>query len=156
MLDGPYKGYAILSAETIQVKQEDKRMTFRMRGIRDTGDPEISSRGLDLLCQFSQGLVYLRKDTLRECPDADKCAVLYTPGHRICIGKDENGEFQYENLHYNMPQLDMILSGYCLVDHSDTDYPLYKVFRKAEELARKAHRGYWADPAHRQQALPPR
>ncbi len=48
-----------------------------------------------------------------------------------------------------MPQLLMITQGYCLVDHSDTGYPLYEVFRKAEELARKAHRGYWADPAHR-------
>jgi hypothetical protein len=69
---------------------------------------------------------------------------MYKPANQIFIRHDENGEEVFRNLSYTMPQLVSIAYGKVMVDHSDTDYPLYEVFKEAERLAKENKKGYWA------------
>ena len=87
---------------------------------------------------------YLRSDSTAKDSSSSLKTVVYHPANRVFVGKDAQGNFQFENLTYVCPQMLAIAQGYCLVDHSDTDYPLYDVFRQLEDLARKARRGYWS------------
>jgi endonuclease YncB( thermonuclease family) len=59
------------------------------------------------------------------------------------LGRDDKGKQQYRNLTYAMPQLLLLTHGYCLLDRSDTNYPLYQVFLDAEDLAKKNRAGCW-------------
>lgn len=154
MLLGPYRESKVRSPTTVILKEGTQSATLRIRGLRSTGDGALDSEALGILSAVSLRDAYLRIDSTYDTADGGKCGVVYTPANQVFTGWDEHGALQYETLTYVMPQLLVITEGLCLVDHSDTAYPLYEVFRKAEELARKARRGYWADPTHRQVPRP--
>lgn len=154
MLTGPYRESDVLSPEAVLLSDRGLKTTLTLRGTLSTRHQNLDFMCSKVLSAVSLGDAYLRIDSTYDTADGGKCGVIYTPANQVFTGWDEHGVFQYETLTYVMPQLLMITQGYCLVDHSDTAYPLYEVFRKAEELARKARRGYWADPTHRQVSRP--
>ena len=156
LLQGPFAAREAVSSTCVALMSNGQTVSLRLRGVLGTGQPDLDRECFATLSMTHFGGIYLRIDSTYDTADGGKCGVIYTPANQVFTGWDEHGVLQYETLTYVMPQLLMITQGYCLVDHSDTAYPLYEVFRKAEELARKARRGYWADPTHRQvpRALP--
>jgi len=83
---------------------------------------------------------YLLKDSVVNVSSNEIKAVVYHPANQVYVG----GTKGFDNLTYVMPQLMHIAYGELRVDHSDTNFPLYKAFAEAERLAQKKRNGYWA------------
>jgi len=145
LLDGPFKMEEVVSANTILVTKEGNESTITLRGCLSTGRESLDAKARRLLGTLWPGEVYLRKDSTARGESGILRGVVYDPANRVCIGRDQDGKLRYENLTYTMAQLKLILYGYCILDHSDTDYPLHPVLCEAELLAKKHRRGYWED-----------
>lgn len=137
LLDGPYKIMMRTTADSMIVEKDRIQYVLNLRGIKSFGvlfeNRVKHSYILDL------GL-YLLKDTVINVSSNEIKAVVYQPANQVYVG----GSKGFENLTYVMPQLLHIAYGELGVDHSDTNYPLYEVFRDAENVAKKNRMGYWA------------
>ena len=142
-LDGPYKMKGIISPNAILGKKGQKQVRILFRGCLSTDDVNLDMRARKLLGGTWPGGAYLDSGFVW-MSSSDVKAVVYTPANRIWTGRDSNGKSTFRNLTYTMPQLLLFLEGVVLLDHSDTNYPLYQVFVEAENLAKKHRQGYWA------------
>jgi hypothetical protein len=140
-LDGPYKIQEVVSPNTMLVKKGGQNITVIIRGCIPTNDPKLNS---DAESGFGWNDIYLLKNSIVWLNSKEAKAVVYKPANRVWIGRDENGDDICRILFYTMPQLVSIAYGYVILDNSDTDYPLYKVFKEAERLAKENKKGYWA------------
>lgn len=147
-LDGPYECRQIVSPTVVSVVRDGEEVRVALRGCLSTCDAEMDSQCLRVLSKLDDSGIasvaaYLRNDSTTEDTARSCRSVLYHPANRVFAGKDAHGVFLFGNLTYVCPQMVMIAHGYCLVDHSDTDYPLYGVLSQMEDLAKRAKRGYW-------------
>ena len=115
-----------------------------IRGCLPTNQKELDFRAVKLLGTMWPNNIYLRNDSTSQIQENTIKGIIYNPAYQVFIRKDKNGESEFDILTYTMPQLLLLTNGYCLLDHSDTDYPLYEVFKEAERLAQENKKGYWA------------
>jgi len=142
-LDGPYKVKDV-SPNTILVEKDKKEIKIILRGCIPTNDPKINSEAESGLGSLIDNDAYLLRDSVVWLNSKEAKAIVYKPANRVWIGHDENGKDIFRNLSYRLPQLIRFTYGQSLLDHSDTDYPLYEVFKEAEKLAKENKKGYWA------------
>jgi len=148
-LSGPFSCEEIMLPTTVSIVRDGARTVIGLRGCRSTGIAEMDwecTRTLTLATSTGMGprTLYLRDDSTARGADGRLTSVIYCAANRIFAGEDDQGNHQFDVLTYTAPQLSVIAFGYCLVDHADTDYPLYDVFRQMENLAKRAREGYWA------------
>lgn len=135
-LDGPYRIISQVTADRMVVDKAGVTNQLYLRGcISLGGSYDTAFRGS--FTGYKE--VYLLKSTMINLASNEMKAVAYRPATRVYIG----GPQGFRNLNYTMPQLLHTVYGRCRVDHSDTNYPLYKVFREAEHIAKKKKLGYW-------------
>ncbi|HCE46755.1 MAG TPA: hypothetical protein DET40_24675 [Lentisphaeria bacterium] len=144
-LEGPYKVKDIVSSNTILLVDKDSReIKAIFRGCITTDDSKMNIEAMRGLGPLLDRDIYMLKDSVVWINAKEAKAILYQPANRIWVGHDENGKSAFRNLTYIMPQLLSIIEGEIIVDHSDTGYPLYEVFKEAERLAKENKKGYWA------------
>ena len=144
ILEGPYKMKQVLSPNSVLVKTKQQEVRIILRGCLATNQKDMDFKAIKTLGTMWPEDVYLRKDSIVHLDSNALVSVVYDPANQVYIGKDSDGKMQYDTLTYTMPQLLMFTHGYCVLDHSDTNYPLYQVFVEAENLAKKHRQGYWA------------
>jgi hypothetical protein len=138
LLDGPYKIIERVSAEKLLAEKDNVKFEIYLRGCKEIG----GLRSVHVQHSYYEDMgLYLLKDCSISLSSNRIRAVVYRPANRVYVGMP-NG---FDNLSYVMPQLLHISYGNLKVDHSDTNYPMYKVFCDAEYLAKKHKKGYWAD-----------
>jgi len=137
LLDGPYKIVTRATADSMIVKKDKVQYVLRLRGCEKFG--VLFENRVRHSCFKDLG-AYLLKDSVVNVSSNEIKAVVYSPANRVCVG----GAKGFDNLTYVMPQVLHIANGELRVDHSDTNFPLYKVFVDAERLAKKKRNGYWA------------
>jgi len=153
-LKGPYKFKRILSPTEIEFIYEvdddglPKTTRLKLRGCISTGHPEYDFECISSLYRYNIA-VYLYKDCTIIKEDGAIISVPYAPAHRYATGMDKFGNFKYDVVTYVSQPIWYISKGWLLVDHSDTDYPLYEAYKRAEELAKKLKRGYWGLPQNK-------
>ena len=138
LLDGPYRIIDRVSSEKIIAEKDKITYIIYLRGCTGLGvayDNLVSGSYYEDL-----GLYLLKECSLNLATNQIK-AVIYQPANQVYIGMPDG----FDNLTYVMPQLTHIAYGKLKVDHSDTNYPLYRVFCDAEYLAKRFKQGYWAD-----------
>jgi hypothetical protein len=141
-LDGPYWMKDILSPNTILVKNNKKEIKIILRGCIPVNNLKMDLKAKKRLGPSWDEIYLLKDSTIWLSPKTAK-AIVYKPANRIWIGYNARGKNIFKILFYIMPQLVSIAYGELKVDHSDTDYPLYKVFKEAERLAKENKKGYW-------------
>jgi hypothetical protein len=141
ILEGPYKEKKSSDSNKIVLEFEGRNIELSFRGCRPTGDALLDLRARKHLVFFDG--VYVRTDCKQILGTNNWRAVAYHSANAIVeVDKDLNQEKRV--LTYVMPQLLNLTYGYALLDTSDTNYPLYEVFREAEQVARENRNGYWA------------
>ncbi len=86
--------------------------------------------------------VYIRTDCKQILGTNRWSAVAYRRANSVGTIDDE-GKNHTIVLTYAMPQLLNLAYGYFLLDTSDTNYPMYEIFKDAEQVARENRKGYW-------------
>ncbi len=139
-LAGPYKIIERVTAVKMIILRHGMRSELLLRGCRGLGgEYDNIVKG-----SYPEDLgAYLLKSTIVELSSNQVAAVVYSPANQVYVGMPKG----FENLSYIMPQMVHISNGELLVDHSDTNYPLYRVFLEAEHAARKHKKGYWTTRA---------
>lgn len=136
-LEGPYKIIDRITANKMIVLKGGKENELLLRGCRGLGGEYDNI----VKHSFPEDLgVYLLKNTMVESASNRITAIAYTPARQVYIGMPKG----FRNLSYIMPQLVHMVNGALLVDHSDTNYPQYRVFADAEIIAKRNKKGYWA------------
>jgi len=143
LLEGPYTMSKVFAPNRISLGSGDHEIEVTIRGCQPTDDEKLDCEAQGFLVRVKWDGVYVRKDCRAALGENAFKAVIYTPANTVSV-MDETGEVESEILTYRMPQLLSLMDGYCLLDHSDTNYPLYQVFLEAERLAKKHKKGYWA------------
>ena len=143
ILDGPYKMNSVISPNSIQVEKGNQSLVVVLRGCLPAQQKEMDSLALKLLGTMWPDNVYLRRDSTVFTEGGVVKSVVYDPANQVFVGKDEGGNMLYDALTYTMPQLLMLTYGYCRLDHSDTNYPLYPAFVEAEDVAKRHSKGLW-------------
>ena len=144
-LDGPYKVAKVLTPNTILAGRNGTIFKIVIRGCVAANREDMDLKAMKLLGTMWPENVYLHKACTVATEESNTVrSVVYTPANQNFIKYDDAGEAQFDNLTYTMPQLLNLTGGYCVLDHSDTNYPLYQVFVEAENLAKKHRQGYWA------------
>jgi len=136
-LDGPYKIVERVTSDSMIVEKNGHTIKIHLRGcIGLGGDYENRVKH-----SYYEDLgLYLLKNSVENVSSNEIKAVVYGPANRVYVG----GSNGFSNLTYVMPQLLHIAYGELRVNHSDTNFPLYKVFVEGENLAKKRKNGYWA------------
>lgn len=142
LLEGPYRMERALAPDRVVLRSDGKEIEVMVRGCKPVGEGRLDFESQGLLARMQQDRVYLRTDCKVVLGENTLKAVVYTAANTRST-MDEKGNVETEILTYRMPQLLGLLCGYCLLDRTDTNYPLYEVFLKAEELAREYREGYW-------------
>ena len=142
-LVGPYRMKEVASPNAILVEKDGNELRVVLRGCEGTNQRDLDFRARKLLGTMWPEDVYLHKDSIVRIGDDVIKAVVYDPANQVFIGKDGRGKLLYDTQTYTVKQLKLLLYGYCLLDRSDTDYPLFPVFLEAEQLAKKHRQGYW-------------
>lgn len=143
-LTGPYALKEVMSSTSMRIAQGAKETIVELRGCRGTGNADIDEEGRQLLQTIWPDGVYLRDDFSMVLGDNRVRGIAYEPARRNMAGVGQDGLPKYEILTYTMPQLLNVLIGYCYADHSDTNYPLYRIFAEAEQVAKQRRKGIWA------------
>ena len=153
-LTGPYKVSKVASPTSIIVRDKNgDDVRISMRGCLSTGTEDADFMAGKILGTMRRDEVYLLARASLEMSKDFVKGIVYHPANRVHVGRHENGSLKYEVVDYTIPQLLLIHSGYCTVDRTDTNYPLYEVFLDAERLARRHRKGYWEK--HREPPMPP-
>ena len=143
LLDGPYQMQSVLSPNSILVAKGKQSLVVTLRGCLSAQQEECDARAVKILGTMWPENVYLRKDSTVVDAGGGVVSVVYDPANQVFVGKDEEGRMAYDVLTYTMPQLLLLTYGYCRLDHSDTNYPLYPVFVDAENAAKQHRKGIW-------------
>ena len=143
LLEGPYKMKEVLSPNSILVEKAGQEIKIIMRGCKPTNIKELNFRAIKLLGTMWPHDIYLRQDCTSIIGKNTIKGIVYGPANQVFMRKNKNGKSEFDVLTYTVKQLKLILYGYCLLDHTDTDYPMYKVFKEAESLAKENKEGYW-------------
>jgi hypothetical protein len=139
LLDGPYKIVERTTRYTMCVERDSRRYILSLRGCQPFGS-DVGVANTVMGSYYEDLGAYLLKDSVVNVSSNEIKAVVYSPANQVYVG----GVKGFDNLTYVMPQVMHIAYGELRVDHSDTNFPLYKVFVKAERLAQKKRSGYWA------------
>jgi len=142
-LEGPYRMKKILASNKILIEFEGQVVEVIIRGCRLTGNEKLDSDARVGMESLSSDGAYVRTDCKQVIDKTHWKAVVYRTANKVGT-VDENLKVHSTVLTYAMPQLLNLAYGYALLDMSDTDYPLYEVFRAAEQVARENRNGYWA------------
>jgi len=143
-LEGPYTIKRILGPNRIVIESGGQDVRVTIRGCRPTDDEKMNLRARKSIgTLLGPDGVYIRTDCKQVIDKSAWKAVVYRTANKTAI-VGENLELEKTVLTYAMPQLLNLAYGYSLLDTSDTDYPLYGVFKEAEQVARRNGNGYWA------------
>lgn len=143
LLEGPYRIGKVLSPNKITIFQDDKPIEINIRGCKPVGDEKFDFKASKLLGTMWPDGLFIRTDC-KISRDMNRLSAVVYDAANVDEVMNEKGEIKSDILTYRMPQLLNLSYGYCLLDHSDTNYPLYRVFEQAEQLAKKYKKGYWA------------
>ena len=143
LLDGPYELKTVVDSTRIVLRSSNQDVQVFIRGCIKTGDQDLDAEARGYLLRIGPDDAYLRKDCSVTLATNALKSVVYAPANKASM-MYPHGEIQTKVLTYRMPQLLCLLYGYCLLDHSDTNYPLYRVFAEAEKAAKRNRKGYWA------------
>lgn len=137
LLDGPFKIVTRVTADSMIVEKDKVQYMLKLRGCERFG---VIFENRVKHSYFEDMGVYLLRDSVVNVSSNEIKAVVYRPANQVYVG----GTKGFDNLTYVMPQVLHIANGELRVDHSDTNFPLHKVFAEAERLAQKKRNGYWA------------
>jgi hypothetical protein len=147
LLEGPYRIRDVPCSDRILIEADGQDVEVIIRGCMPTGDEKMDFKaGKQIGTLLGPYGVYIRTDCKQVVGEKLWKGVVYKPANTIGT-VDENLKIHIGVLTYTMPQLLNLAYGYSLLDTSDTDYPLYEVFREAERVARENRNGYWATHA---------
>lgn len=136
MLDGPYRIVKHVSSVKLIMEKNEVTYTVLSRGCKGFGGFYENL----VMGSYPQDIrLYLLKDCTISAVANEITAVIYRPANQVYVGMP-NG---FDNRSYIMPQLLHIAYGELYVDHSDTNYPMYRTFCEAERLAKIHRKGYW-------------
>ena len=132
-----------MASNRISIWYGGREVEVHIRGCLATGDRKLDVRAEKLLGTMWPDGLFIRSDCKAAVDKSGFSAVMYDVA-TATETLNQKGEIEVEVLTYRMPQVLNLVYGYCLLDHSDTNYPLYQVFLEAENLAKKHRKGYWA------------
>ena len=143
-LRGPLKVVRIEASNSLTLDDEGSHVSVTLRGCLPTGFGDIDLEAKNKLMMLRRRDIYLRDDSVVRMAPKHVVGIIYIPANRVYAGRSSDGGMLFSNLTYVAPQVLRLVNGQYILDNTDTNYPMYEVFREAEALAKKHRKGCWA------------